>query len=128
MERRRFLVASGSTILAGTALNSLQRPAVGLDFEISTVPNRKPSDVDSILIEFTNLEITPSYLDDSEDLGIKIELDIDGKDPITKTVSSLSFTNNQTIDSSYISSETGTDLSQTVQYARYPFRENPLMY
>lgn len=64
MKRREFLLASGSAILTGTAIGSLQRPALGLEFEISAVPSKKPMNIDSILIEFTNFDMTPTYLDE----------------------------------------------------------------
>lgn len=113
MNRRKFLLASGSTILTGSALGSFRRPALGLELELSAVPNREPKNIDSLLIEFTNLEITPFYLDEGLGLDITVKLDIEGEDPVEKSVSGLSFANGQTIDKEKIQTA-GKDLSQIV--------------
>lgn len=52
MKRRPFLVASGSAILTGTGFSELQKSALGLDFEIENIPDKNPSNVDSILLDF----------------------------------------------------------------------------
>lgn len=111
MERRKFLLASGSAVLAGNGIGLLQRPVLGLEFELSATPNRDPSNVDSILIEFTDLKIMPNYLDESTGIDIKAELDIENRKPVEKTVSGLSFNNGEIIDADTIKRRSGEDLS-----------------
>lgn len=114
MKRREFLLATGCTILSGSAIGSSQRPAVGLEFQLSAVPDEKPTNIDSILVKFTSFKITPLYLDESSGLDITVELDIEGEPPITKSVSGLSFTNGRTIDRAKIQDKSEKDLSQVV--------------
>jgi hypothetical protein len=114
MKRRKFLLATGSTILTGSTISSIQHPAIGLEFEISAVPNKQPSNIDSILIQFTSLKITPLYLDEDKRLDITVELDIEGESPVTKSASGLGFTNGKTIDRTKIKNEGGEDLSSVV--------------
>jgi hypothetical protein len=75
MKRRDFIVASGSTVLSGLATSQIQRPAIGLDFEIST-PDKDPSEVDSLVIEFETLEITPKYLDENETVNVQAKVEV----------------------------------------------------
>jgi hypothetical protein len=75
MKRRDFIVASGSTVLSGLATSQIQRSAMGLDFEIST-PNKDPSKVDSLLIEFETLEITPKYLDENDPVSVQAKVEV----------------------------------------------------
>jgi hypothetical protein len=76
MKRRNFVVASGSTVLSGLATSQIQRPAIGLDFEIST-PDKDPSEVDSLVIEFETLEITPKYLDEKEPVNVQAKVEVE---------------------------------------------------
>jgi hypothetical protein len=97
MKRRKFLLTSGSTILTGFALGSLQRPAVGVDFELANIPDENPEDVNSILVGFDKLEITPQYLSETEKMTIQADVDVE-----TQTKQSnefqMSFKNGETID------------------------------
>lgn len=104
MKRRKFLFSSGSAILSGSALSSsTNRPAIAIEFEISGVPdNKDPSDIDSILVEFDRLELTPTYIDDNSDATIEIKLDVgSGSSAVSKL--SVSLTNGETTDRSDIS-------------------------
>jgi hypothetical protein len=78
MKRRDFIVASGSTVLSGLATSQIQRSAIGLDFEIST-PDKDPSKVDSLVIAFEKLEITPKYLDESEPVNVQGKVEVGGR-------------------------------------------------
>jgi hypothetical protein len=78
MKRRDFIVASGSTVLSGLATSQIQRPAIGLDFEIST-PDKDPSEVDSLVIEFETLEITPKYLDENETVNVQAKVEVNDR-------------------------------------------------
>lgn len=74
MKRRNFVSASVSTVLSGVATSSLQRPAVGLNFEISE-PYKDPSKVNSLSLYFETLEITPRYLDGSDPITVQAEIE-----------------------------------------------------
>jgi hypothetical protein len=114
MRRRKFLLASGSTALSGNVLTSLQRPALGLDFKLSYIPDRKPKNIDSILIRFQDFYLTPLYLDDRISMDIEVEFDIESKSSVTKSITDLSFTNGEKINISKIRERTGVDLSKIV--------------
>lgn len=102
MNRRSFLLTSGSAILSGTAVSDLQKPSLGLEFKLSGVPNKDPSNIKSILVGFEKFELIPSYIDDSRDSTVEIKLDIRGEDPI-KSETSVNLTNGQPTDRSDIS-------------------------
>jgi hypothetical protein len=78
MKRRDFILASGSTVLSGLVASGIQRPAIGLDFEIST-PDKDPSKVDSLVIDFETLEITPRYLDEKEPVSVQAKVELNGR-------------------------------------------------
>jgi hypothetical protein len=78
MKRRNFILASGSTVLSGIVASRIQRPAIGLNFEIST-PDKDPSKVDSLVIEFETLEITPKYIDEKEPVSIQAKVEVAGR-------------------------------------------------
>lgn len=78
MERRDFVIASGSTILSGLITSHLSRSAVGLNFEVSA-PNKDPSEVDSLLVGFETLEVTPRYLDESDPISVQAKLEVAGR-------------------------------------------------
>lgn len=87
MNRRSFLVASGSVILSGAATSRWQRSTFALDFELSTVPKRKPSNIGSVLLNFSKFELIPHYVDDSKNADIKIDFSIGSySDSVSKTV------------------------------------------
>lgn len=95
MKRRTFLLTSGSGVLAGATLSGLQRPAFGLDFELTSVPDRKPKNIDSIQIDFSRFNLTPQYVDDSEDATVNIRVVIGSySESISKSVS---FTNGSSV-------------------------------
>lgn len=104
MKRRSFLLASGSTILSGTAISGLQRPAFGLEFELLTTPSTDPSNVNSVLVDFDNFRLTPQYVDSSKDATITIEVTIGSySQSVSKTVS---VTNGKAIKSDDLNPET----------------------
>lgn len=63
MERRKFLLATGSAVLSGATLGVTQKPSFALEFELSGIPNRNPSNVNSILVQFSRFKLTPRYVD-----------------------------------------------------------------
>jgi hypothetical protein len=78
MRRRNFILTSGSAVLSGLVASGIQRPAIGLNFEIST-PNKDPSKVDSLMIEFETLEITPKYIDEKEPVSVQAKVEVAGR-------------------------------------------------
>lgn len=103
MKRRRFLIASGSTVLAGKTVSNLVRPAFGLEFELTTIPNKEPSNIESVLIDFSKFKLTPQYLNDSKNAVIKIDVTIgQHSEPVSKEVP---VTNGETVNSEDLESE-----------------------
>jgi hypothetical protein len=71
-------------VLSGLATNSLNRPVVGLDFEIST-PIKDPSNIDSVLVEFEKFKLTTQHIDESQNMNITISLEVNDKDPVRES-------------------------------------------
>lgn len=115
MRRRKFLLASGSAILTGSAVGSLQQPSLGLDFEISGVPKEDPENVDSILIKFTQFELTPQYLDPNKELDITAEISIDDSNRSSSEIAqNVGFTNGETLNLTEIESRSSSDISNLI--------------
>lgn len=103
MKRRKFLLASGSAVLSGTALSGLQRPVFGLEFELLTIPSTDASNIDSVLIDFGDFRLKPQYVDSSKDATISIEVVIGSySNSISKSVS---VTNGQPVTASDLKSK-----------------------
>ena len=105
MDRRKFIFASGSALLGSTTLTGLYSlSSIALNFEITNVPRSDPSDVKSILIDFSKFSLVTSYIDDSKELDVTIDLKIDnqGSDIVQKQVS---VKNGESIKRSDLSSE-----------------------
>lgn len=98
MNRRRFMLTSGSAVLASSSLIGFDRPAVGLEFEISSVDSVSPSNINSVLIEFERMDIVAQYLDDSKSLSVKTELNIEDTWKNSNRVSDISFNNGNVVD------------------------------
>lgn len=97
MKRRNFAIASGSAILTGTfAPLQYQQPAVGLDFKLSGIPDKNPNNVDILTINFEKLEITPQYLDDSRDIKVRAELELENYGKDGSSLDSVPVTNGDT--------------------------------
>jgi hypothetical protein len=77
MKRRSFLVLSGSSVFMTGSTNLFQDPALGLDFELSGIPNKNPEDIRSILVRFKEIEIDPQYFEKTEEANIKVILRIE---------------------------------------------------
>lgn len=82
MKRRSFVIASGSAVLAGSG-SIFSRSAFGLDFQLESVPNRRPENVSSVLIDFTKFELTPKYVNYSENVDISISISTENGDSVT---------------------------------------------
>lgn len=97
MNRRRFLLSSGTAILASTSVNSaIQKPSVGLEFELAQVERKKPANTDSIILNFNKFQLTPRYIDTSRDLSLTIKITLKNID--TKTINKqVSIDSNQKI-------------------------------
>jgi hypothetical protein len=77
MRRRNFLLASGSTILTGGVTGILNKPSIGVEFDISGTPTEDPSNVRSIFISFDTLSIEPRYIDTKESARVEVLLEVD---------------------------------------------------
>lgn len=98
MNRRRFLLTSGSVIFGSSSLTTFNQPSVGLDFELSTIESISPSNLDTVLVEFKKMNIVPQHLDDSKSLSVKTELNIEGTWTETNEVNNISFNNGDVTD------------------------------
>lgn len=95
MRRRKFLLGSASTILSGSSITQLTNPVIGLEFNISKPENQKPSETDSILIQFDKLQLTPQYINDNEPATLQAKLEADGRTETSNKINTL-VTNGQT--------------------------------
>lgn len=101
MKRRKFLLASGASVIAGSAtIGSISKPVVGLTFELSAVPNYDATDVNSLLVQFDKFVITPAYLDESDQIEFTVELTSDSNTVREQT--KVNFTNGSKLDASKI--------------------------
>jgi hypothetical protein len=115
MNRRNFLLTSGSTILAlGGTVGELKQPALGLEFELSAIPNKRPKNINSILIKLTKFKIIPQYLDMSNGLDITIKVSINNGREVTRSVSDINFTNGHIIDNTDIQNQIGKNLEHII--------------
>lgn len=97
MKRRDFVFTSGSAILTGAfGLSQTQRSAVGVNFELSGIPEKNPKNINHLTVNFTKLEITPEYLDESESVTVKTELDVDSHGRDESSEIDVSVTNGET--------------------------------
>lgn len=79
MRRREFIVSSGFVSVLG--FSSLSSQSLGVDFSVSGVPDRSPSEVDSVVLSFDKLEISSKYLtSDDVDLFTSLEVGDYGSD------------------------------------------------
>jgi hypothetical protein len=85
MRRRDFVLTSGSAILTGLATSNLHKPAVGINFELST-SDKDPSEVNSILVGFETIEITPQHLNENKNMKVQAKIEVTNQ---TKTSDEL---------------------------------------
>lgn len=104
MKRRSFVVASGSVVFSPTVFDSVQKPALGLEFEVSSVPNRKGNNVSSVLIDFSRFKLRAKYVEESENLDVNVELTVDGNS--NGFQKSIKISNKGVVDTSDIKEET----------------------
>lgn len=96
MKRRKFLFTSGSVLLGSAAITGSQKPAIGLDFELSTIPDKNPKDVDSLLVEFSKLEVTPRYLNEDKKITVQARIETDNYGTSQSSKHKTSFVNGVT--------------------------------
>jgi hypothetical protein len=112
VKRRKLIGTVGSSVLCYSAFSTIQKPVVGLDFQIKSIPDKDPSKTDSILFEFEDINIIPEYLDTSEDLKVRIELEIGLLDEIISKEKLVKFENGNKIPKSkFVDSDQSKDLS-----------------
>lgn len=108
MKRRTLLLTAGSAILSATGMKNLQKAAFGLEFELTSIPDRRPSSVQTILIDFSKFRLTPLYVDDSKKASININVDVD--DHTREASKTVDVTNGESVTSEDIKSETPIEL------------------
>lgn len=87
MRRRKFLSLSGSGFLCSTAVMGSNDPVLAVDFTLDAGVNADPSDVSSILVDFTQFTLLPMYVDESAgDASITVKVDITGLDTVTRSI------------------------------------------
>ena len=97
MKRRRFTIASATALLTSTWKPAFDQPVAGLEFSISSPENQKPSETDSILIQFDKLQLTPQYINDDEPVTVQAKLEVNGRIETSNKIST-SITNGQTTE------------------------------
>lgn len=98
MKRRKFVLASASTVLSGFTAGQTQVPSVGLEFQISNQTiDKDPSSVDSILFHFDRLEITPQYLSDDQLMDLKFQVELEDGKSTEDTANGITVTNGDTL-------------------------------
>lgn len=86
MNRRNFLALSGSSVISGTAfLGNISGSGVAVEFQVEGIPDKNPSDVDSILIDIEKLLIEPQYIDSSVTATVELKLELSTGDKKVKT-------------------------------------------
>lgn len=115
MERRKFFVTTTSAFLGSTFLSKKSKSAVAVDFNLKPVPDYRPSNVDSVSIQFDNFHLIPQYLDNSSNLNLEFRLEIPDLNLNDHIVaSSIPFENGQVIDRETIYKSTGTDINNII--------------
>jgi hypothetical protein len=111
MKRRNFTFVSGSTILSGLTATGLQEPVVGLNFELSISDlNVNPSSLESLVVKFDRLNITPQHLDESRSISVTVKLELENGMKAKETADNISFSNGETINLNNITTQS-TDIS-----------------
>lgn len=103
------MASSGSFALG---LNQVQSPTVATDIKISNVSESEPSSINSVLLKLDKLRITPSYMNNSENLNIQLNLQMSSEGSSETKEADISFNNSETLTLSKIRDRTGKDLSQ----------------
>lgn len=103
MKRRRFVASSGAALFLGSA--GLKQNSIAASFEIQKVPEEDPKNIDTILLEFSKLNLKPQYVDKSENPAkINISVDLETGSSANKGPFEVEFKNGDEYD---ISSEVG---------------------
>lgn len=78
MNRRRLFKTFIGSVIGSSYLLNMQEPAVSVSYNLSSIPDADPSNVNSILIEINNLTIKPRYINSTEASDIVFEVEIEG--------------------------------------------------
>jgi hypothetical protein len=81
MDRRKFLFASGCTLL-GSYSSINQEPVMALDFRISDINDINPSSVKSIVLNFDKFNLLPKHIDESENAEIRFIFELEDHAPV----------------------------------------------
>lgn len=88
---------SGSCALTEiSTISRINTPALGLEFEVSQTSNVSPSNIGTVLIDFTKLELTPLYLDEVQDLSLVAKVEISNSEDFHEL--NMGFENGKTYD------------------------------
>lgn len=69
-------VLTGTSISTFGATKLLKNPTLGMDIELSEIPNKSPSDIDSLVIDLEKLSITTKYIDERYPIQITLKADL----------------------------------------------------
>lgn len=72
MERRKFIISSGSAVVL--SLGSFGRPSMAVSLTIDNIESTKASNISSIRADFSTLEFIPEYVDSEKPVNISTEL------------------------------------------------------
>lgn len=87
MKRRKFLLTSGTAVIGTGGIGNYNRPVLGLEFNLDAKISKSPSDVSSVLIDFTKFDLVPMYVDESlGNADISITVDVEGSDVLQHSV------------------------------------------
>jgi hypothetical protein len=121
MKRRSFLALSGGALFMTVTTNQFQEPVLGLEFELSGIPDKNPKDIRSILVRFEKIEINPQYFEKTENANIKITLRI-GNIETKEVERNIQIKNQETLSKEDIGIKeigiSGLDLSQEMSSLR----------
>lgn len=106
------MVSSGSAVpTSAIGISQVQKPVIGLNFTLSNAPNEEPINTDTVLIQFTTLELTPNYLDDSKEMDIIVGVNVDSGKETSKKAEAVSFNNGNKLTQTLIENRSGIDIS-----------------
>lgn len=69
------------------------KPILAVNFKLSEIPRYPPSDIQSIILSFDTLEITPNYIDDTEPVNIDVNVSLKNTNKIATNSAKVSVNN-----------------------------------
>jgi hypothetical protein len=96
MKRRSFATISGSLLLG--SVSTLNRSVLAVQIDSPTTIQTDLSKVETVLVGFENIRITPQNIDDTENITMRIGSTVAGEDIGTIEEQKLQFTDGETIE------------------------------